>query len=178
MKSFKQYICEKLTIKQFNADYNKSFFNSMSNKQAVDFFIKKTGKSENSAVEFFKDKFNLKEFPLNEDTDHQLQQTIINDLNLSLQTILKNSKNLQDEDFKKFFNKLTEKINPIFSDQGFEVFNLNQPQIIIKSGLKDSGEENFKIAADNIEFENIMLNIKWSKDENGYILINLEVRSK
>ena len=48
--------------------------------------------------------------------------------------------------------------------------------MIIRSGVKDQGEEDFKIAADNVEFENVKLSIQWTKNEDGYLLKDLKVK--
>ena len=66
--------------------------------------------------------------------------------------------------------------NSIFNEEGLDV--VKDYYVINRSGLKDQNENNMKIASDNVEFENVELNIKWTKDDNGFQLINLEVKNK
>ena len=113
-----------------------------------------------------------------EATEYQLQDEKIKAINDELTLILNKAK--QNDDFKKFFADIAINIQDTFNGEDLEVFELEKPKVIIRSGLKDTGEENFKILTlqNKNEIENVILNVKWNKNDKGFLLKNLKVIKK
>jgi hypothetical protein len=174
MKTFKQYINEKITVKEFFDKNSKASFNHLDDEEMVQKLINDTKCSRTTAIKQFKQLFGTG-FKLNEDTEKQLQKEVVLELNIKLNLILKNSHKHQNEDFKTLFQNVGREILPIFNEEGFDIVNFEHPKMIIRSGVKDQGKEDFKIAADNVEFENCKLHIEWTKNEDGFLLKDLKV---
>ena len=176
MKSFKLYFEEYKTVDSKVQEFfsKNPNLNDYDDEELVSKLIE-LGASRKSAIVKLNKRFNGR-FALKEDTERQLQKEVIAELNRKLAIILQKSDKFRNQDFKIFFKNLSQEVEPVFTEEGFDI--VQDPMIITRSGLKNMGEENFKIAADNIEFENIEFNIKWSKDDNGYQVTNLEVKNK
>ena len=174
MKTFKLFFEEQKTVDAKVQEFftNNPNLNDYDDEELVSKLIK-LGATRKSAIAKLNKRFNNR-FALKEDTERQLQKEVVAELNRKLALVLQKSNKFRNQDFNKFVDNLSKEVDPIFNEEGLDV--VKDSYVIYRSGLKDSGENNMKIAADNIEFENVVLNIKWSKDDNGFLLINLEVK--
>lgn len=176
MKSFRLYFEEQKTVDSKVQEFfsKNPNLNSYDDEDLVSKLME-LGATRKSAIAKLNKRFNGR-FALKEDIERQLQKEVVAELNRKLAIVLQKSDKFRNEDFKKFVDNLSKDLDPIFNEEGLDV--VKDYYVINRSGLEDKNENNMKIASDNVEFENVELNIKWTKDDDGFQLINLEVKNK